>query len=980
MRQHGVEGLAGLVGLVLLDLISEAEAARRAEAADWLWDDDQILGGTQALTAMRTRGSSLRTARVFASLLLTTVERVRPQAWRPVANVFVQVATEAATVEPDGALFARASDVATRLARDAKPPELFSLGHLWLEPFATDPISGSYPARERARRVRLERRSSDWAEEIRMPEPVPALGQAQMFFTGMAAGTTGIERGYALVHQAYAAYSLAEAGGDVNPDEYLALCREAWPLLGNEPLGTARACWLLAQHDALGQVAAHPLALPRVEQLVAGYGPRLTAVVAAIGLRLFSQHDRAFARRLSEDVLAALPAEALESHRAWFAQFPAHLLPDDPTDCATAAATGSLPALALRAQAAGWTGPQLADATVHALIHDTIGGWADSAEAGQDRDGLLDQVHGHRMDQVARALISAGDYATGTGKAIRAAVLHMENKHPEAAEACLQLAAAAVAESRNAACVAVTELTKYADLLAMQLGQPGANALDEIYRMSFTHLNTPGERPFPLTALMQLAKGRAFARSQTTPGPLIAHAAEEGSLAAALAAEAALPDTNWWSAEDPLDAGTALFDNDAFLGAYLRDAEVQAGRTTLEELANRRRVCQLLDTIRLTGHVGPTPVRGDDELRGQLPPDTVLLSLYEGAVATPPQPGIVFMFHTAEKTWSVTLVYRGKDPQLEVSVSLPDSGFTRRIRYAPGAWHTAHLRRMLLEDPLYRAVSREAEGELAGEAIHFEALLDQLASLRDAGKRRLVIWPHGVYYFFPFHLLPAGDGRLLADDWTVTLVPSLESILGVPRTDARESILAMASPDGGVPHGMAAEPAVDQHARTVAAAFGTEPLLDAAATKNRFLAQAGHFRFVHVAAHGAQYSPAPLFDRLYLTDSPIYAHDVLRQDLRGVELVTLSACESSLLRFDLSDNLHGIAAAFLRAGAAAVVGALWPVRAAVAGTFFDRLYSRLAEGQGKLTAFRDAQLATRLEHPEYRDWGAFSMLGDCWER
>ncbi|WP_075024262.1 CHAT domain-containing protein [Actinomadura madurae] len=62
----------------------------------------------------------------------------------------------------------------------------------------------------------------------------------------------------------------------------------------------------------------------------------------------------------------------------------------------------------------------------------------------------------------------------------------------------------------------------------------------------------------------------------------------------------------------------------------------------------------------------------------------------------------------------------------------------------------------------------------------------------------------------------------------------------------------------------------------------------------------------------------------------VFAHDILKTDLRGVELVTMSACESALGRFDINDNLHGLPAALLSAGAAAIVGCLWPVAPDVA--------------------------------------------------
>jgi CHAT domain-containing protein len=110
-------------------------------------------------------------------------------------------------------------------------------------------------------------------------------------------------------------------------------------------------------------------------------------------------------------------------------------------------------------------------------------------------------------------------------------------------------------------------------------------------------------------------------------------------------------------------------------------------------------------------------------------------------------------------------------------------------------------------------------------------------------------------------------------------------------------------------------------------------------------------------------------------DGRLYAHQVMSLDLSAVELVTLNACEGNLLRFDEFDEISGLGAAFMRAGAAAVVGALWQIRPETGETFYAALYDRLATGAGTLNAFRTAQQATRQRHPEYRDWGAFCFLG-----
>ncbi|MFE5587174.1 CHAT domain-containing protein [Kitasatospora sp. NPDC056531] len=73
----------------------------------------------------------------------------------------------------------------------------------------------------------------------------------------------------------------------------------------------------------------------------------------------------------------------------------------------------------------------------------------------------------------------------------------------------------------------------------------------------------------------------------------------------------------------------------------------------------------------------------------------------------------------------------------------------------------------------------------------------------------------------------------------------------------------------------------------------------------------------HAPGHDAA---APAFQCLYLapdqrSDGRLHAHELLGLELRGLDLVTLSACETALGRFDASDNPRGLPAALLLSGA-----------------------------------------------------------------
>lgn len=1007
MVQYGVTELAELVKLVGTGVISEPEAARRTANPDWVWDDRQVHAAVQYIDRTRCQGD-LKLAQTFSSLLLSAVEHRQLASWQAAAQAFVQVATEVVAEDCDSSFYLRAARVADQLLIDADANTLLVVARSKLEPFAVDPIRGSFPGWNSTCEARRARRPFASSAD---PLPVTeSLTEAQALFARFAEMTVGVARGVALVEQAYAAYSLGQAGVDVDSESYLSLCAEGWPLLGGEPLGTARACWLLAHHNAWHRVSPRKMVLPEAAMLIEAYGPRTASVIIATSAVLFGRPDPGVVHDRCVRAMELLPDDGYASQRSWLRRILAHLMPDDPTDCVSAAVPGAVSAIADRGRVAGWTPAQVCAALVHALAHDDEGLPADEALISAQVRGsaMFRQVFADRDVRLASALLTADEETSAVVCLLRAAMLHALSGAFRDAEGCLHVVATTVETSHDAACVTVDALTELADALADSLGQVGITALNELYVLCFRHLNEEG-RSLPLWALMQLAKGRAFARFQAAQALLVPP--PEGTpfeidafAEAEAAAHAMTPHERGRSPEAPDFIDFAPFyDGNGFLGAYLTITEVQDGRNPIEELANRRRICHQIDAARLQHRTpgglmifrdgpdvirafhetGLAPILNDHAIRASLPEDAVLVSIYERSVLTPAQPGIIYSFATAQTQWSVTVAYRGSQAQNQVEMEFQflDGGTQRAIRFTPAAYRTTYVRRLLLEDPLHRNVSREAEAALFEEALTYEGLLDQLAQLHASGKRRLIIWPHGAYYFYPFHLLPTAPGRIVGDDWTVVLVPSLQPVTGVLRHNGRSSVLAMASSTGGTPFGLPAEPEVVRQASAVAAVFGATPLVDGdVATTEHFLASVGDVRFIHLAAHGAPYAPAPLFDAIYLADGPLYAHQVLQLDLRGVEVVTLSACESALLRFDASDNLHGMAAAFLRAGAAAVVGAMWPVQATVAGTFFVEFYNQLAAGRGKFDAFREAQIATRLAHPQYRDWAAFSMLGDHREK
>ena len=157
-------------------------------------------------------------------------------------------------------------------------------------------------------------------------------------------------------------------------------------------------------------------------------------------------------------------------------------------------------------------------------------------------------------------------------------------------------------------------------------------------------------------------------------------------------------------------------------------------------------------------------------------------------------------------------------------------------------------------------------------------------------------------------------------------------------------------------------------------------MLDEAATKAAVLAALERSRYAHVSTHGRHAVVAPGFQTIFCTDDGtpsfgrIAAHEILALDLRGLELLTLSACETALGRYDPVDNLRGLPAAFLLAGVRTIVATLWQAGEDATGVFFPAFYAAINAGSSHRDAFATAQATTRKRCPKFRDWGCFFLM------
>jgi len=326
---------------------------------------------------------------------------------------------------------------------------------------------------------------------------------------------------------------------------------------------------------------------------------------------------------------------------------------------------------------------------------------------------------------------------------------------------------------------------------------------------------------------------------------------------------------------------------------------------------------------------------------------------------------------------------------------------------------------------------KSMNAKLIARALDEQVMQPVRALLGDV--HQILVSPDGVLNLLPFGALVDEQNRYLLENYSITYLTSGRDLLLTTSTGNqkfnRPLIVAnplfdttsserSASPQEGsrsidfTKFKYAPLPATALEAKEIAAVLNNAEVLTEANATESAVKKATQPQVLHLATHGFFLSdqkepdgdgrtlvrdrqrPATLENPLLRSgiilagvtqrnsgpgeDGVLSALEAASLDLRGTELVVLSACDTGVGDIRVGDGVLGLRRALLLAGAKSQVTSLWQVDDAATRELMVDFYTRLKQGEGKGEALRNAQLnmmrSAGRAHPYF--WASFIEIGD----
>ena len=313
-------------------------------------------------------------------------------------------------------------------------------------------------------------------------------------------------------------------------------------------------------------------------------------------------------------------------------------------------------------------------------------------------------------------------------------------------------------------------------------------------------------------------------------------------------------------------------------------------------------------------------------------------------------------------------------------------------------------------------VDEASKGERL-QQLH-QLLIEPIADLLPTDPNaRVVFIPQSSLFLVPFPALQDKDGKYLIEKHTILTAPSIQ-VLQLTREQRQRVGATHGSPlqgndalvvgnptmpsvppaPGEKPQQLDPLPGAEKEALAIAPMLNTKPLIGNEATKSAITQLMPKARIIHLATHGllddvrglgsalalapsegrfalAPDSSPPTQGRLGGINGLLTAEEIFDLKLNA-ELVVLSACDTGRGKIT-GDGVIGLSRSLISSGVPSVIVSLWAVPDAPTASLMTEFYQNLQKKPDKAQALRQAMLTTMKNHPNPKNWAAFTLIGEA---
>lgn len=279
----------------------------------------------------------------------------------------------------------------------------------------------------------------------------------------------------------------------------------------------------------------------------------------------------------------------------------------------------------------------------------------------------------------------------------------------------------------------------------------------------------------------------------------------------------------------------------------------------------------------------------------------------------------------------------------------------------------------LISKPFSTKKDKSSYEKIASE-LH-EILLPK--QMRSDLNEKIIIIPDNILHNIPFDALLEPNGTYLLQNHDISYAYSisfLEQNKKLIRNSSNEFLgFAPVQYSNNLPTLPKSKIEVEQ----ISTFFNSTTLFEDRSSEKQLKDTLAHYKIVHLSTHA--YANDSITPWIATANSKITLNDIYATK-NNAELITLSACNTSIGKIENGEGIISLARGFLNTGAHSVLASLWKADDTSTMDITKSFYSYLKKGKSKSEALRLAKLDYLESHtlsqasPYY--WSAFVLIGD----